>query len=133
MNIIAQLNFEKPMYGDYYRIEDTCWPTAKYPIFSTVYDISFFIEIVLVYSIICFMCTALYFYLCIPCSVLTIKDLFSFINVVDLLYLFHSPQIFPSGNHYSVLYMYMFLFGLACSLISFLFNILHMRGIIWFF
>lgn len=65
MNIIAQLNFEKPMYGDYYKIEDTCWPTAKYPIFSTVYDISFFIEIVLVYSIICFMCTALYFYLCI--------------------------------------------------------------------
>lgn len=39
------------MYGDYYRIEDTCWPTAKYSIFSTVYDISFFIAIVLVYSI----------------------------------------------------------------------------------
>lgn len=52
------------MYGDYYRIEDTCWPTAKYSIFSTVYDISF-IVIVLVYSIICFMFTALYFYLCI--------------------------------------------------------------------
>ena len=64
------------------------------------------------------MCTKLCFYFCIHYSMLTTKNLVSILHhTVDPLYPFHPPPQppFPSGNHYSVLCIYMFVdvwFGL---------------------
>ena len=52
------------------------------------------------------MCTTLYFYFCVPYSLPTTKNLVSVHHhAVDPFYPFRS-----SGNHYSVLCIYMFVF-----------------------
>ena len=58
------------------------------------------------------MCTTLCFYFCIHYSMLTSKNLVSIsYHTVDSLYLFHPPPYpFPSGNHYYVLCVYVFVF-----------------------
>ena len=71
----------------------------------------FFIDVALVYTI-GFMCTAYLFCFCIHYSILTIKNLVSICHhTVNPLYSFHpslAPPNFLSGNHYSVLSVYMF-------------------------
>ena len=71
------------------------------------------------------MCTTLHFYFCICYGVLTSKSLVSIHHhTVDPLYPFHPPLCpFPSGNRYSVLCIYVVLFGLFTF--CFLFFIFH--------
>ena len=57
------------------------------------------------------MCTTLYFHFCIPCSVLTTKNLVSICHrVCSLLPISPCPRSIPSGNHYFVLCICMFVF-----------------------
>ena len=58
------------------------------------------------------MCTTLYFYFCIPYIELTNKNLVSiYHHAVDPLYpLCSPPPLVTTGNHYSVLCIYVFVF-----------------------
>ena len=58
------------------------------------------------------MCTTLYLYFCTPYNMLTIRNSVSMHHhTVHPLYpLCLPPNSFPSGNHYSVLYIYLFVF-----------------------
>lgn len=90
----------------------------------------FFIAVTLISNIICFMWVTLCFYFCIPCTVLTTKNLLSLVTI-QLTSFTHFTLPFPSGNYCYVLSIYLFLFG---SVIYFLliFYISHMSEIIVF-
>ena len=74
------------------------------------------------YNILCFMCT-LHFYFSVSYSVLTTKTSVSICHhTVDPFYPFCPPPcLFPSGNHYSVLCIYNFIFYLFINLLIYLF------------
>ena len=84
------------------------------------------------------MCATLYFYFYIPYSVLISQNLVSIhCPTVDPLYPFHlPPYLFPSGNHFSVLCVYvstcLFLFALFIYFCLFVLYISHMSEIIWY-
>lgn len=90
-----------------------------------------FIEVTLVYSIICFMCTTSCFFY-VPCSVLTMVNLvFICHHTIDLLYPFtrlspsRSPLPLVITTLFSV-FMHLCFFGLVCLFIlEFLFVYLH--------
>jgi len=89
------------------------------------HDVYFFTEVTLVSNIrLDFICTW-YFCFCAPFCMLTSKTLVSICDHCK----FHLPRNpFPSDNHYAVLCIYVFLFHLICSLISYyLFLTFHKR------
>ena len=75
----------------------------------------------------------LYFYFYKHYDMLTIENAFPIITIQFPLYQFHSSPFLPSGIHYFVPCIYVFLFGLVCSL-EFLFvvYIQYIHEIIWY-